>query len=527
MVVVEFEYEEMKKLIDLPKDRMIATLSDLGAPSEYEPEIKKIITELTPNRPDWYSMEGLARSLRAYTTGETREYTAVKSKYVVEVEPVVSKVRPYTACAVVKGLAFNDQRIRDIILLQEKLVGTLGRKVKKFGLGVYPLQAIKFPIKYTTMKPADIKYIPLGYDREMTATEILEKHKKGQQYGNLLSGETRYPVFISADGKIMSLIPIVNSAETGKVDETTTEIFIEVSGTELHACKAALNILACTFADMGGTVYEVAIRYKKETIRTPDLKPKTIKLDLDKVNGLLGMKLKETEIAKLLKKMGYNYRKGIATVPPYRADILGLVDITEDIAIAYGYNNFTPTIPDFFHPGKTIRKTDELDNTLRGMGFVEIQTFILTNKERLKEIGADQGVVEISNPSTVDYTVVRPTLILSMLEVFINNKMKGLPQKYYEIGVVRDKGTEKRVCFASMDKKVEFSDFRGYLQTISQEIGKEMELRKENIEGLEDESSCSVICKNQKIGVFGKMKESVLRKFGIEFEIYICEMKLD
>ena len=77
MVVVEFEYEEMRRLIDLPRERMIASLSELGAPSEYEPDVKKIITELTPNRPDWYSMEGLARTLRAYHKNEKPKYAAL------------------------------------------------------------------------------------------------------------------------------------------------------------------------------------------------------------------------------------------------------------------------------------------------------------------------------------------------------------------------------------------------------------------------------------------------------------------
>ena len=67
--------------------------------------------------------------------------------YSVIVDPSVAKVRPYTACAVVKDLRFNDERIRDAVLLQEKLVATLGRKVKRFGLGLYPLKAIAFPVR--------------------------------------------------------------------------------------------------------------------------------------------------------------------------------------------------------------------------------------------------------------------------------------------------------------------------------------------------------------------------------------------
>ncbi|MFN7991508.1 MAG: phenylalanine--tRNA ligase subunit beta [Candidatus Micrarchaeia archaeon] len=527
MVVVEYAYEDMKKLIDLPRDKMIASLSELGAPSEYEPEVKKIITELTPNRPDWYSMEGLARALRAYHNKEHPKYQTRKSEYMVIVDPSVDKIRPFTVCAIIKGLRMDDQRIRDLVLLQEKLLGTLGRKVKKFGLGLYPLHAISFPVHYTTMKPKDIRYAPLGSDREMSAEQILSEHKKGQQYGHLIKGHDRYPVFTDSRGKVMALIPIVNSAETGRVDMDTKDIFIEVSGTDIHACKAALNILCCTLADMGGAVFEVLMDYGKDRFASPDLEPKEMELSLERVNRILGLRLDEKHVTDLLSRMGFGYRKGAVIIPPYRADVMGEVDIIEDIAIAYGYNNFTPTIPDFFSPGAAARRYEELDNIMRGMGFTETKTFVLTNKEKLGSIGAEEGVIEISNPGTADYTVVRPTLILNMLETFSTNKMKGLPQKFYEVGLVYNKGkTSTRLIFGIMDKKVDFSAFRGYLQTLMAERGLGFTFEKKTGKAFEHDTSCKVISMGKNIGVFGKVDEKVLETKGIGFDVFICELEV-
>ena len=527
MVVVEFVYEDMKKLVDLPLEKIVASLSELGAPSEYEPEVGKIITELTPNRPDWYSMEGLARALKTYHGMKRPVYKTKKSGYKVMVDHSVAEVRPYTVCAVVKGLKLDDARIRDIVLLQEKLIGTLGRKVKKFGLGLYPLHAIRFPIRYTTMEPQDIRYTPLGHEEEMSADEILEKHKKGQQYGHILKGHSRYPVFVDERGEVMALIPVVNSAKTGKVDEKTTDIFIEVSGTELHTCKAALNILVCTFADMGGEIYEVEMHYGKESFRSPNLRPKPVGLDRKDVKRVLGVDLSEKEIAAHLAKMGYEYLKGRALVPAYRADVLGAIDIIEDIAIAYGYNNFKPTIPDFFFAGRLIRDYDGADTVMRGMGFLETKTFILTNKEKLAMVGAAEGVLEIANPGTADYTVVRPNLLVDMLETFRINKMKGLPQKFYEIGIVYGKGGQsKRLVFGVMDKKLEFSDIRGYLQTLANEAGFGFSLKKREMKAFEPEYSCAVVSKDKEIGVFGKVDKGLVQSLGLEFEIYVCELSL-
>ena len=524
MVVVEFAYEEMKKLVDLSRDEMIEGLNNLGAPCDYEKETGKILAELTPNRPDWYSMEGLARALKAYYKGKKSSYKTKKSDYRVVVDPSVKKVRPFTVCAVVKGLQFNDERIVDMVLLQEKLLGTLGRKVKKFGLGVYPLDAIEFPVEYTTMKPEDISYVPLGHEKKMTAKEIIGQHKKGLQYGYLIQQFERYPVFLDAKKKVMALVPVVNSAETGKVDLKTKNVFIEVTGKDLDACNAALNILCCTFADMGGAVHEVSVEYKDQKLKTPDLKEKTVKLSLKKVNELLGSEFSEKELGKLLARMDYAYEKGIVVVPPYRADVLGPVDVIEDVAIAYGYNNFKLTTPGFFSPGSKIEPFEDIDNIMRGMGFLEMKTFILTNREKLEIVGYRGKLIEISNPNNVEYTVVRPNLLADVLDILANNKMRGLPQKYYEIGLVEE--GSKRLVFGIRDKELQFSDVRGYLQTLANERGFEFTLNKSKNSLFEEETSCSVVVNNRDIGVFGKVKKEALEKFGLGFDVYICELIL-
>ena len=527
MVVVEYLYEDMKRLVNLPLEKVVDGLSGLGAPSEYEEETKKIITELTPNRPDWYSMEGLARALRAYYKAEHPKYEAKKSDYEVIVDKSVAKTRPHTACAVVKGLKLDDGRITDMVLLQEKLLGTLGRKAKKFGIGLYPLHAIKFPVHYTAMKPADIRYVPLGHELEMDAIEILYTHKKGQQYGHLIRHFERYPVFVDASGKVMALLPIVNSAETGKVDVETRDVFIEVSGTDMHACCAALNIIVCTLADMGGTIYEVLVGRGKETLRLPDLKPKKIKFELEKANRLLGLELKEKEADGLLARMGYGYGKGFVAVPPYRADIMGSVDVIEDLAIAYGYNNFKPTIPDFFSPGKISRAHEQVDAAMVGMGFLEIKTFMLTSMDKLKRVGYEGKVVEIANPSNEEYTIIRPSLLPDLLDTFAINKMRGLPQKFYEMGLVQaEAGKGKRLVFGIMDRKVGFSDARGYIQTLAAEAGFELRLEKKEYPALDRETSCAVVVGGREAGFFGKVSREVMERFGLEFEACVCELEL-
>ncbi|MCI0528035.1 MAG: hypothetical protein L0Y56_11420, partial [Nitrospira sp.] len=266
--------------------------------------------------------------------------------------------------------------------------------------------------------------------------------------------------------------------------------------------------------------------YGDEKFVSPDLGHKKMKLDIGEVRRILGVELDVKEAQALLNKMGYEYEAGVVFVPPYRADIMSIVDVAEDIAIAYGYNNFKPTLPDFFNPGDTIKAYDNLDGIMRGMGFLESKTFILTNNDNLSKIGFDGKVVEISNPSTADYRVVRPSLVVNMLESFSTNKMKGLPQKFYEIGVVHDGGEEKRLVFGLMDRKVEASEFRGCLQTLAFESGFEFQLKKSESRIFDEEISGVVISKGKEIGIFGKVSGKVLEKFGIGFDVYLCEVKV-
>lgn len=527
MVVVEFLYDEIKKLADFPRDKVIEGLTEIGAPCEYEKETGKIMVELTPNRPDWYSMEGLARTLKAYYKKEIAEYGTKKSDYIVNVDKSVGKIRPYTVCAVVKGLKFNDERIRDMVLLQEKLIATLGRRVKRFGLGVYPLDAIAFPVTYTTMKPEEIRYHPLNYPHEADAREILVNHPKGKEYGHLLKDFQVYPVFIDADNKILSLIPIVNSQETGKVDNTTRNVFIEVTGNDRNSISAALNILACTFADMGGEIYSVKVKYADKAINTPDLKPRKMKLDLETANKVLGIKLTKKQVVEYLKKMGYGMSRTNVMIPPYRADIIGYIDIIEDIAIAHGYNKFEPTLPGFFSAGKADKTHDAVDGIMRGMGFVETNSFILTNEKKIRRIGYKQKIRKILNPSGEEFTAIRPTLVADMLDTIVTNKTRGLPQKFYEIGYVYENNrTYRRLCFGVVDNKLEFSAVRGYAQTLFKELGMEFRLEKIDTDLFEKDMGAGVRINGRDAGIFGKINANLLKAFGLDFEVYVGEFQI-
>ena len=405
-------------------------------------EGNEINVEIFPNRPDLLSDQGFARAFSTFV-GQTKglkKYEVKKplANYEVIVDKSVNEARPYTACAIVKNLNLNEEKIEEIIKIQEKLHITYGRNRKKMAIGIYPLEKIKLPIKYLAKKPNEIKFIPLGYTYEMNGNQILEEHEKGKEFAHLLKGKKEYPIFMDSNNEILSMPPVINSEKTGKIDENTNEVFIECSGFDFEYLKTGLNMIVTALADMGGEIYSMTLKYQDKKIVTPNLEPQKMKIEIEYVNKKLGMKFTEKDIKNLLEKMGYGYEKGYALIPSYRADILHQIDLVEDIAIAYGYNNFKPTMTDSSTIGKendfSVFK-NKVREILTGLGFLETNTYNLTSKEKQTTMMNSQlPVVELINSLSEEYNVLRYWTTPSLLDVLQNNRNKEYPQKIFTIG---------------------------------------------------------------------------------------------
>ena len=402
--------------------------------------------EIFPDRPDLLSYQGFKRGFLAFLgkkTGlKTYKLNPPEKDFKVIVDASVADVRPYTACAIIKGLKFDDEKIKELIEIQEKLHTTVGRKRKKLAIGVYPLEKIKLPITYKAMEPDKIKFTPLEMDREMNGLQILQRHPAGRDYAHLLAGKTKFPVFIDADNNILSMPPIINSQLTGKVSESTKDIFIECSGFDLDILKKCLNILITTLAEMNGKVYQMEVMYKRKEI-TPDLTPEKAKISIENANKLLGLDLNEKQIKVLLEKMQYNYKSKTVEIPAWRTDIMHEVDLIEDIAIAYGYDNLVPEIPEISTIGQEDPKETKkrkISDILSGLNMLEISNYHLTNKkEQFTKMGLgekqEKGFIEVEESKT-DFNILRKDLTHYAMKILSENVDSEYPQKIYEIGKV-------------------------------------------------------------------------------------------
>jgi len=213
MANIKISREQFEKEIGKLDEKMQEKIALFGTPLESINE-QEIELEIFPNRPDLLSYHGFKKAFLAFLGKKTGliEYKLNKPEkdYIVKIDSSVKEIRPFTVCAIVNDLKFDDEKIKEIIDIQEKLHTTIGRKRKKLAIGIYPLEKIKLPITYEALEPDKIKFIPLESTREMSGLEILQRHPTGKDYAHLLKGKTKFPIFKDADNNILSMPPIIN-----------------------------------------------------------------------------------------------------------------------------------------------------------------------------------------------------------------------------------------------------------------------------------------------------------------------------
>jgi len=540
MAIITIPKKQFEKDFGKLTEKMQEKIALFGTPVE---EITKedIQIEIFPNRPDMLSYQGFKRSFLNFLGKKIgiKEYKVnnPEKDYKVFVESSVKNIRPYTACAIVKDLKLNSDKIKEIIEIQEKLHITVGRKRKKLAIGIYPLEKIKLPITFKALEPDKIKFIPLESTREMSGLEILQNHPTGKEYAPLLAGKEKFPIFIDADKNILSMPPIINSQLTGKVTEKTKDVFVECSGFDLEVLKKCLNIIVTSLAEMGGKIYQMNVKGIKT--KTPNLSTEKMPISLENTNKLLGLQLTEKQLKPLLEKMGYNYNEKIVEIPSWRTDILHEVDLIEDVAIAYGYENFEPEIPLISTIGEQDSKEilkKKISEILIGLNMLEVSNYHLTNKEdQFRKMGIpekkEKNFIEVEKSKT-DYTILRKDLSHYLLKNLSENINSEYPQKIFEIGKVfewqnEQPKEEEHLCLAIAPGN--FTEAKQILEYLFKMIGLEHNLEESEIHDPHfiNGRIAEIIFNKQKIGCIGEVHPKILNNWKIKMPMALFEIQLD
>jgi phenylalanyl-tRNA synthetase beta chain len=267
-------------------------------------------------------------------------------------------------------------------------------------------------------------------------------------------------------------------------------------------------------------------------MKKPDLKTRDMALSLDYANRLLGVSLSAPEVKKLLEKMRYGAEvKGkevIAKVPAYRTDVLHPMDLVEDIAIAYGYENFKPELPKISTVGeKSAANTfaSAAREVMLGLGFTEVMTLILTNESNLftRMNTPKEETVATKNPVSTEHSVPRTWLLPSLMAVLEKNKNREYPQKIFEIGYcINAQGREeKKMAAVVAHAKTDFSEIKAVVGSLIENLGGVCDAAP-----MEHGSFIPGRCAKTHAAFFGELHPQVLENFGLETPATAFELSL-
>ncbi len=537
MPVVTLYWDELERMVGESRDKILEKLPMLGCDIERVEE-DHVDVEFFPNRPDLYSVEGVARALKGFMDIEFGyvDYRVKEGNWKIYVEKSVLDVRPRIVGCVVRNINVDEELLRSIIQIQEDLHWTIGRNRRKMAIGIHDLEKVNFPLRYTAVD-SSFSFVPLDFREEMSVAEILEKHPKGVEYAHILEGKDRYPMIIDARNEVISFPPIINAEKT-RVKEGTTSLFIDVTGFDDNVDRA-LRILAAMFADRGGVVEGVEVIYPDRTEFTPDMSPERMVVKKEEIFSLLGFRLSDDELKLALGRMRYGFEIGQdeveVLIPPYRADIMHPWDIIEDIAISYGYERIPvnyPSTPGIGREQEWKYMRDVVKEVMIGLGFTEVITFTLTNERVMYEYmnrGAKpwDDYVPVMHPLTEDHTILRTDILPKLIELLKYNRHEAMPQRIFEVGdVVVGMKNRLKLAACTTHSRANFAEIRSVVQAVMHELDLKWDVEESDDGAFIKGRRADIVVNGKKVGVFGEIHPEVLERFEITMPVAGFELDL-
>lgn len=278
---------------------------------------------------------------------------------------------------------------------------------------------------------------------------------------------------------------------------------------------------------------------------------KKIKFDEKVINKLLGTNISKEEMINTFEKLGFKVENNEVIVPYFRMDIEQVADLAEEVARFYGYDKLCSTLTSgestIGIKTKIQKISDDIEQMLRYKGLSEVCTYGFISKQDLKKVNLteddieENDIIHIKNPLSEDYSIMRTTTIPSMMSVLAtNNYKKNKEVKLFEIArIYKDpnnnisKGEtpieEKIITLGLYGENIDFYNMKGIVENI---------LEVSNIARYECVSNCDnpsyhpgrvakMVVGNDVIAIFGEINPIVTENYDISKRVYIAEISLE
>ena len=519
--------------------------------------------EITPNRPDCLSVIGLAREAAAtFDAPLTLHEPVVKGggngslMELLDVETAAADLCPRYTARMVRNVKIAPSPK----WMRERLRS----------MGVRPINNI-----------VDItNYVMLEYGQPMHAFDyryvkggkiIVRRAEEGEEL-TTLDGQVRKlnanHLVIADEHRAVGLAGIMGGENSEIVDDTVDVVFESAcfDGTCIRKGALALGMRteasakfekgldplntlpavnrACELVELlgAGEVLDGTI-----DILNYVPQPRVLKLEPEKINGLLGTDIAEDEMVSILKKLDFQVEGDQVIVPSWRGDVIGMADLAEEVARFHGYNN----IPITLMRGQTTlggfsveeKLERQLGSLCRAMGFDEIITYSFISPTCYDKIRWDAGdprraSFKILNPLGEDTSIMRTTVLPSMLEILTRNYDYGNQNvRLYEVGRIYLPGGEdglavenKVLSMGAYGSDMDFYALKGCVEAILKDLRAEdvhFEVPSETNPSYHPGRVADVYAGDQRIGVLGQVHPLVAQNYGVDAQFYCAELELN
>ena len=516
--------------------------------------------EITPNRPDCLSVIGLAREASATFKRPLKLHTPEPHgcggsiAEIVDIDIEDGDLCPRYTARMVKNVKIAPsprwmrERLRNSgVRPINNIVDITNYVMLEYG---QPMHAFDFScvegghIIVRTAREGETIQTLDGNERKLTPNMlcICDEHKPVCVAGVMgganseIVGDTAMVLFESANFNGVSVRRTASAlgmrTDASSRYEKGLDMMNTIKAVE-RACEL-VEMLGC--GEVVDGVMDVVAKEKAPTV---------VKLEPDKINALLGTELSEDLMREILVSLGFILNGDDIYVPSWRGDVEHYSDIAEEVARFYGYNK----IPCTLMRGETTRggfsEQQRFDRTIggavRALGYDEIITYSFISptyydKIRMPKDSSLRNSLKILNPLGEDTSIMRTTILPSMLEIIArNHSYRNKSARLYELGKIylpREDGLAdepKYLSLGAYGDGVDFFSFKGSIETLLHEL----RITDVKYVACTDNDSyhpgrCAKVYAGETyLGVFGQIHPLVAANYGMDTEVYTAELSFD
>jgi len=569
---MKISYNWLKDYVDIniPPEKLAQTLTMAGLSVdsiEKKGDDSVLEIEITSNRPDWLSYIGVAREVAAITGKRLKlssfvvRRSSFEKKRTPNPEPLTAiKVEDKSLCPrytarIIRGLKVGEspdwlkkkiesiglRSVNNVVDVTNFCLFETGEPMHAFDLDTLSGNTI---IVRSASKNEKIAAID-GTERALDGSMLViadssspvaiagvmggARTEVGRSTKNILLEAAYFdPISVRRTSRKLALSSESSYRFERKVDIDNID----------HASGRATQLILEVAGGQAGEFIDIGKAHARKN---------KIALDNNRLNKILGVKVPAPKVKKILTSLGLKAVGGRFETPAFRQDLKCEIDLVEEVARIYGYNNIPGTLPPVAESNQTLPPELIVDGkireTLKGLGLSEIITYSLLSKKALLSANIDdKDAVAVKNPLSEEQEIMRPSSIPGMLGVMrynINRKNGNL--KLYELGKVyfKDAGQgfkERRnlaigltgeICdgWIAKARRANLFDLKGIFEDLLLSLGiSGFSVRETSDPSFSADACAAVEIKGAPLGMIGEIGRDVLKNFDIKDKVYALEL---